>query len=344
MKIRMLIVTAILAATGIPASAQSVSGLSAKNTPAPADRLVAALKDAIEALQKEGLLLPMAADEMRNRVTEDGTEVNLAVPAGAVAALNKDGAAAAGPKIGFQAWKADDFFAGGFFTFDTAPTLNGDARKAAVFLRDPPNAGTSFLVSGSRMFQSYRCGGFRPVRWDKDEVPTDPCDEAAHGEKRDALIIGMSMRAGATSTTLEHKLAATEGRAQDVERHDATILHASLSLLVTSRTFRSTRDNGEYQFGLELGVTGRQVGGDAASQKEFLAQPDVFGHASTSFVGFDGTFFVRLNGFQPFVRITHIPKRNGKHVPGLTGLQASLGINVLTALFQTANEAPPQKR
>lgn len=327
---------------GVSASAQSVSQLSSK--PSAETRTILQLAEKLaKATPAERQELESALSALM-KIKESGTTgVNLAIPAGATASVGEDGEPAGGARIGFQTWKSDDFFAGAFFTFDAAPALNGDLRKAGQFLRDPPNAGTSLFVTGNRMFKAYRCGKITPVRWDTDEVPDNPC-ETSRGDKRDAVIIGLSFRAGATSTTLQHKLStAAAGEGEDapepeVESREASILHATLSLLLTSRTFRSD-DGGEYQFGLELGGTARRIGGDAAYDSDFLAQPDVFGHASTSFIGFDATFFARMNGFQPFVRITHIPKRDGKHVPGLTGVQASFGINVSSSLFQTTKEA-----
>jgi hypothetical protein len=339
MKTRLLMAAAMIAAGCIPSFAQSVTGVAAKKAPDANESVIRTLEALAAAIAKAD---PQALEKLAKTLgdlkltTETGSPLNLAVPAGATAAVGEDGQPAGGARLGFQAWKQDDFFAGAFFTFDAAPTLNGDVRKAGQFLRDPPNAGTSIFVTGNRMFTRYRCGGFKPVRWKTDKVPREPCDNSM-GDKRDAVIVGLSFRAGATTTTLQHKPADAEPGDTE-ESHEASILHLSTSLLLTSRTFR-TDEGGEYQFGLELGGTARVVGGDAASHPEFLAKPDVFGHDSKRFIGFDGTFFARLNGFQPFVRVTHIPKRDGRHIAGLTGLQASFGINVLSTLFQTTKEA-----
>lgn len=80
------------------------------------------------------------------RLRADDPPVSLAVPAGATAAVGEDKSATAGPVLGFQAWRPDDFFAGAFFTFDTPARLNGDGRRANEFLRNPPATGTSFYL------------------------------------------------------------------------------------------------------------------------------------------------------------------------------------------------------
>lgn len=378
MKFRSWIALLVLFATGAPVDAQSVSGLSTKPPAAPVvDEMdVDAIKSLLglanklaselTAQQRQALEKALSG---RSTLLEARTSVNLAVPAGATTSFGENGQASAGPRLGFQAWKPDDFFAGAFFTFDAAPKLTGDLRKAGQFVRDPPNSGSSFLVSGNRMYWRYRCGRFvnlRPARQKKTRLELDaraqmPADDLAReeeedelqrlrknvvddpcyvqpGDKEDAFLIGFSARAGASMTTLEHTRETPEGEElADPETHEASIYHASLSLLVTSRTF-STEDGGEYQFGLEAGRTMRWIGGDAAAHEDFLAQPDVFGHPRKNLNSWDLTFFARLNGFQPFVRITRM-SRNGLHVAGLTGTQASFGVNVLSSLFQTTKEA-----
>lgn len=368
MKIRLLMVAAALAAACVPAAAQSVSGLSTKKPESkPVEAAdVKSIKTLLELANALATATPAQRDALARELaklsttTETGTAVNLAVPAGATAAVGEDGKASAGPRLGFQAWKPDDFFAGAFFTFDTAPTLNGDVRKAGQFVRDPPNTGSSFLVSGNRMFLRYRCGRIvkiRPPRLKlrvdanrtvqtleeaqeearKAALVDDPC-YLQDGDKQDALIMGLSARLGVSATTLQHKPAVEDGAdPADPVNREASIFHGTISLLLTSRTFKTDGD-GEYQFGLEIGKTFRRIGGDAADDKDFLSQPDVFGHPRTNLGGYDATFFARLNGFQPFVRVTRISRAGGTHVPGLTGVQASFGVNVLSSLFQTTKE------
>lgn len=207
----------------------------------------------------------------------------------------------------------------------------------------------------------YRCGRFAKLRPRRMEAKTlsdgsketldqmvirsqaeaaakDPCN-FQEGHKQDALIMGLSARVGASTTTLQHKPAASEsGEPADPVAREASIFHATFSILLTSRTFK-TEDGGEYQFGLEFGKTFRRIGGDASADAKFLSKPDVFGHPRTNLGGIDATFFARLNGFQPFVRVAQLSRGGGPHVAGLTGVQASIGVNVLSSLFQTTKEA-----
>ena len=325
MQIRWLMTAAFIAASCMPAAAQSVSGLSVKRrvtAPEPGAagetkddvraRLEAAIRKEVDPRKREQLEAQLAA--------LDEEAISLAVPAGATAAVGDDKTAAGGPVFGFQAWRPDDFFAGAFFTFDTATTLDGDRRKAGEFLRNPPAQGTSFYASASKMFWSLnRKTG--PQRWSRAQ--------AHRGEQ--LAFVGGSLRVGVTNATLQRK----DG--DEIVAREAFIFHITPSLLLTSRTFKG-ENNGEYQFGMELGATGRWIGGDAAQDDEFRSHDDIFGHDDTKFVGFEGTIFVRLNAFQPFVRITRFTKRDGSHVPGLTGAQAFFGVNVLSALFQTTQE------
>lgn len=331
MKFRLFVAAALVVAACLPAGAQSVSGLSVKRRVADVQTEVDARKAALEEKERrrQELLQELEAartDDERKAIKAkiaalDEEPISLAVPAGATAAVGDDKTAAGGPVFGFQAWRPDDFFAGAFFTFDTAATLDGDARKAGEFLRNPPAQGTSFYASASKMFWAFNRTTL-PHRWSR-----------AQAHRGDQLVfVGGALRVGVTNATLQRK----EG--EDIISKEAFVFHITPAVLLTSRTFKG-ENNGEYQFGMELGTTARWVGGDAAQDAEFRAQPDIFGHDDTKFVGFEGTIFVRLNAFQPFVRITRFTKRDGAHVPALTGAQAYFGVNVLSALFQTTQEA-----
>lgn len=246
--------------------------------------------------------------------------VSLAVPAGATAALSRDETAAAGPVMGFQAWRPDDFFAGAFFTFDTPARLNGDGRRANEFLRNPPATGTSFYASASKIVGAIN----------RDSVVGYVTRRTADDGQQVAYF-GFALRMGATNATLERQAG------DEVIAKEAFIFHFTPALLLTSRTFRDV-SGGEYQFGVELGLAGRVIGGDAAHDKAFLSAPDVLGSDDRRRFGFDGTLFVRLNAFQPFVRMTYFDKSNDAHQAAFSGFQATFGINVQSSLFQTAGE------
>lgn len=337
MKVRTLIAALMALAISSSASAQSVSGLSVKTPQADPAASAERLSDVVtmaNALARA--TTPELQEELRQKLKtllEPAYDqaVNLAVPAGVLASLAEDGQPGAGARLGLQAWKLDDFFAGAFFTFDSAPTLGGDVRKAGQFLRDPPGAGTSLVLSGNRMFLSYRCGRIRRIR------PARNGDNCKGSGGRDALIFGVAIRAGATSATFQHTVSGEGEDDTTTESREATLLHVTPLLLMTSRTFRDSED-GEFQFGLEVGRMYRWVRGDAGQDPEFLARPEVLGHAATSVSGEEATFFVRLNSFQPFVRLTRVGLVDGRHVPGLTGWQTSVGVSVQSSLFQTAKE------
>lgn len=254
------------------------------------------------------------------KIRAEDSPVSLAVPAGATAAVGEDESASAGPVLGFQAWRPDDFFAGAFFTFDTPAKLNGDGRRANEFLRNPPATGTSFYASASKILWAIN----------RDSVVGAVTRRTAD-EGQQVAYIGFATRMGVTNATLERKAG------DEVIAKEAFIFHFTPALLVTSRTFREA-SGGEYQFGAELGIASRLIGGDAAQDKEFLSAPDVLGTDKKGHLGFDGTLFVRLNAFQPFVRVTYFGKTSGSHQAAFSGFQATFGINVQSSLFQTAKE------
>lgn len=254
------------------------------------------------------------------RLRADDPPVSLAVPAGATAAVGEDKSATAGPVLGFQAWRPDDFFAGAFFTFDTPARLNGDGRRANEFLRNPPATGTSFYASASKIVWAIN----------RNSV-VGPITRRLADDGQQVAYLGFATRMGVTNATLERKVG------DEVVAKEAFIFHFTPALLVTSRTFREA-SGGEYQFGAELGLASRLIGGDAAQDKDFLSAPDVLGTATKRHLGFDGTLFVRLNAFQPFVRVTYFGKDSGAHQAAFSGVQATFGINVQSSLFQTAKE------
>lgn len=326
MKFRSWIALGVLFATCTPAGAQSVSGLSVKRRSVTTAASAEAERD--RTIEREALRAAIAAEsnERRRRILSarlsalDEEPISLAVPAGATAAVGEDKTAAGGPVFGFQAWRPDDFFAGAFFTFDTAEMIDGDVRKAGEFLRNPPAVGTSFYASASKMWWSFN-RTTADSRW----------SWANHQREHQLALFGTGVRVGMTNATLQRK----EG--DETISREAFIFHITPSLLLTSRTFKG-ENNGEYQFGFEFGLTGRWIGGDAAQDAEFRSHQDVLGHDDKMFGGFEGTLFVRLNAFQPFVRVTRFGKRDGHHIPALTGAQAYFGVNVLSALFQTTQE------
>lgn len=344
------VVVAVVVSIAVPtASAQSVSGLSTKpktrtltteavevwrtgenvptgqpltlamsllerlDVPISPESMAKAL-DVVRLLEREASMPEISAALLslkgESNVEQDDA-LNLAVPAGATAALGDDEGASAGPMIGFQAWKLDRFFAGAFFTLGKPNKVNGSARAFGDFVRNPPAEGTSFTASGSYAL-------WRPSFKAAKDKPT--------------LLLGVALRFGATTATFERTID------EEVVSKEAFVIHVTPSLQLLSRTFKQADTNDEYQFGAEFGPTWRFIGGDAAQGPDFLDEDDVLGTGHRARTGLEATLFVRLNAFQPFIRITHFGKLDDKHVPGLTGRQAFFGVNVAASLFQAARE------
>jgi len=227
----------------------------------------------------------------------------IAVPLGATAGLASDSEdnADVGAVLGFQMWKKDVSLLATFFSLSGADTINGGPGDFGSFLLNPNTRGNSFYLSGNRLW--------------------------AVGTRKE-LLVGVSGRVGVTRTTWVAPLTTGE---QSV---DGFVGYLVPSFLLSSRTFKTGGpESNEYQFGLEAGPSLRYIGGDLAQADAFLSAPEVLGMSDHSFLGYEITFYARLNAAQPFVRITHF--NSDSDVPGFTGTQAIIGVNVLSAVFKS---------
>ena len=236
------------------------------------------------------------------RSVKTPTEPRIAVPVGVGADLGSEDQKGVAPAIGFQLWKNDRYFIGAFFTIAaTDPTVS---EKYGAFVLNPPLKGHSFYVSGN-----YILNG-------SDTPPP--------------VLYGIGGRWGTTSSSFE--FTPTGGTAT---KQDGFGLVASVTAQIMTKTHRIALGEGdetsEFQLGLELGPTWRLIGGDLSQNDAFRQQ--LLGTDESSFVGFEMTFFVRVNAVQPFARFTSFSRPNGVAIPGLTGRQVVWGVNVASALF-----------
>lgn len=258
-----------------------------------------------------GLLSPTIAlaqnvSLLSPKTTEDTSQTQVAVPAGATASVNSSNADA-GPIFGFQVWNEQaQGFLGAFFTFSVPKTISGTQKDFGNFLLDPPSGGTSFYISGSKALTQLRWGG----------------------------LLGVAGRAGVTSATWEASPNGTDAS------ESAFVAYANPNVLLASKTFQTNADPkstpNEYQVGLETGPSWRFVGGNVALDDAFRASPEVLGTRDKRMFGWETTVFVRLNAFQPYVRFSYFKRRSDGDVLGLTGFQAVFNVNVLSAIFQTS--------
>src|ERR1051325_823751 len=70
---------------------------------------------------------------------QDDTQI--AIPGGAGATVTGSGTAGAGPLLGFQVWKQDDFLLSSFFSFSAPQTISGQQHDFGAFLLNPPGQG-----------------------------------------------------------------------------------------------------------------------------------------------------------------------------------------------------------
>jgi hypothetical protein len=241
---------------------------------------------------------------------QGGTGTQIAIPGGATASIT-NATPGAGPVLGFQVWNDDtNSFIGAFFTLSAPQSISGTQKDFGTFVLNPPGQGTSFYISGSQAW---------PVK------------------KATGLLLGFAGRAGITQANWQ---ATVGGSSQTVS---AFVAYFNPNFLVSTKAFKSSAydENGtaqsqnEYQVGFEIGPDWHVIGGDVGQNSAFRSDPSVLGTTGTRFTGLSTTLYVRLNAFEPYVRISYFGKPNGNVVTGLTGWQAVFSVNVLSAIFQT---------
>jgi hypothetical protein len=108
------------------------------------------------------------------------------------------------------------------------------------------------------------------------------------------------------------------------------------ALLLTSKTYVVDIDkNNTVQFGLSVGPTFRYIAGDLGQNTNIALRQQTLGTKKKSYTGPEVEFFVRLNQFQPYVRVSHFSSPKEGDILGFSGTQVVFGVNVLSAIFQT---------
>jgi opacity protein-like surface antigen len=241
-------------------------------------------------------LSPVHAQNI-STITVNSEEPHIAIPAGAAAKVNSDtGDGAANALLGFQYWKEDAWLLTVLASQAAEGKTISDRSQFGSFLLDPSSNGTSFYVSGNYTWHLK------------------------------SLLIGPNFRLGGSSTAWE---ATINGAKQSV---GGVVLYFSPAMQISSPTFG--KPDNSYQIGGEIGWGVRTIANDLGQAKTFLSAPEVLGTTSTSFHGFEGKVFFRVNELKPYMRVSHYASPNGQSVPGLTDWQASFGVEVLSALFK----------
>jgi hypothetical protein len=244
------------------------------------------------------------AQTMNLVATPAGTATYLAVPAGAKASAG-DSKGGAGI-FGVQIWQRDSLFLSAFASVGAEQTVT---EKFGGYVLNPSNEGSSFQLSGHR------------VVW-KSRGSTSPA----------LFNAGVSGRA--TFTLSNWKV--TSGQTVSESRGLVTSLTPALRL--ATKTFEretTTDEKDEYQLAFEIGPTWRFIGGDVGHEEAFRTMPQVLSAAKTSYAGLEWSISFRVNAWQPFARFTWIPQPGTGPIRGLTGTQAVIGVDVVSALFKT---------
>jgi hypothetical protein len=228
------------------------------------------------------------------------TETEFAFPAGAsggVATSDTD-EGDAGALLGVQVWQPGTWFTSVLFNFGGAREVEGPQAAFGAYMLDPGSGGRSLNFALSRMLRG-------------------------DGVKRSG--VGVFGRGGASFTTWTDPTPATPSDA-DI---NGMVIFGTAGAQILSRTIEYD-DTNEYQFGTELGIALRALGGDLAQTD--AARAELFGSDKTTFISPEITVFARLNSIQPFLRITFFGAEND--VRAFTGAQGFLGVTVLSALFR----------
>lgn len=244
---------------------------------------------------------------------DDPDATQIAIPGGAGATVTGSGTAGAGPQIGFQVWHKDKYLLSSFFTFSAPQAISGQQHDFGAFLLNPPGQGTSYAFAGSRV----QC------------VPNlIHCSD--NDRKTSLAFLGAGMRIGVTQTSWQNGSTSTSPSVS------GTVAYLTPVLLLTSKTYTPEGDtqNNEYQFGFSAGPTFRYIAGDLGQDTNSTVRLQTLGTTKKSYMGAELEFFVRLNQFQPYVRISHFSPPKEGDVSGFSGTQVVFGVDVLSAIFQ----------
>jgi hypothetical protein len=302
-----------------------------------------------------GALVTAAAQNTSAPVTNaKTTDTTISVPGGAGATVTNSGTTGAGPIIGFQISKLDNFFISSFFTTSPPQSISGqlptgnqtvssDQGNFGSFLLNPPGQGTSYSFGGSKVWGVPKCGSAQDnTKKTKAANGTTTLTESSCND-----YVGFGGRGGVTNATWVGQV--TGGTNQSVS---GTVAYVTFpELVITSRTYISpvsssgqaggaTNQNNQYQFGVSFGPSWRFIGGDLAQKQSTAGNPtlrnQLFGTDKTSFFSPEVTFFVKMNEFQPYFRFTHFATPpGGSPIPGFSGSQFVFGVDVTSAIFQT---------
>ncbi len=232
--------------------------------------------------------------------TGNADSTQIAVPGGAGATVSGSGTAGAGPIIGFQVWHQDKYLLSTFFTLSAPQAVNGVQKDFGSFLLNAPGQGTSYSFSGNRVW---------PVL-------------------NGAVFVGVAGRLGVTQTTWQL------GSSTGSQSIPGSIFYATPAFLFTSKTYPVTidSDTNEYQFGFSIGPSFRDILGDLSqsTNSDFLQQ--ALGTTKKFYIGPEFEFFVRLNQFRPYLRLTRFSSPSD--ISSFSGTQVVFGVDVLSAIFK----------
>lgn len=258
------------------------------------------------------------------------TDTQVAVPGGAGATATPAGQPSAGPILGFQVWQQDRYLLSSFFTFAVPQTFSGQPpvspqtvsaqqNSFGALLLNPPGQGTSFTFIGNKVWGWYPNPGGFFRQGDKQTVANA------------YLFAGFEARAGITNTTWTEQTTNPQSLTAD-------IVYFAPEALFTSATYNVTSGSAtnQYQYGFAIGPSFRFIGGDVAQKGNAGFLSDLLGTTKTHMTGLEITFFVRMNQFKPFVRISHFAPPGGSDISGFSGSQFVFGVDVLSPLFQTS--------
>jgi hypothetical protein len=245
---------------------------------------------------------------------DDTDATQIAIPGGAGATVTGSGTAGAGPQLGFQVWHQDKYLLSSFFTFSAPQAISGQQHDFGAFLLNPPGQGTSYSFAGNKV----QC------------LPHFVhCDS---GDRHDAVaFVGIAGRLGLTQTSWQN------GTTSTAPSVSGTVAYITPAFLATSKTYVIDPDKHDnVQFGLSVGPTFRYIAGDLGQDTNQAFRLQTLGTTKKSYTGLEVEFFVQLNQFQPYVRVSHFSPPKEGDISGFSGTQVVFGVNVLSAIYQTA--------
>lgn len=244
--------------------------------------------------------------DLKKAIASDGDqpankETKISFPVGVTAGLktNKsDEPVNRGAIVGLQLGIKDNYFISALFNYSGSKKIAGEQSSFGAFLLNPSSEGSSFTFSGNKLWTI----------------------------KDSKILLGLSVRTGVSFTDWE--VTNSEG----TETHNGSLFYSVPSVILVTKT--NGKSESKFQFGLEVGLGFRKIMGDLSQADEFISKDEVLGVSRTSFIGFEATFFLKLNDVRPFLRITIYPEKYG--IKGFSGWQAYLGFDLLSPLFKAS--------